>query len=67
MGEQSPYKKRMIVMIYFGLDNYYGSVMAYEKEGKYFMGLDDYDHMAVIEISQKFYEAIEQEFVESRV
>lgn len=49
-------------MIHFGLGNYYGEVIAYEKEDKYFMGLDDYSHMSVIEISEVFYEAIQQEF-----
>lgn len=50
-------------MIQFGLGNFYGEVIAYKKDDKFYMGLEDYSHMAQIEISETFYEAIQQEFL----
>lgn len=49
-------------MIHFNLGNFYGEVIAYEKDGKYYMGLDNYDRMAQIDISETFYREIEREF-----
>lgn len=49
-------------MIYFGLHNYYGSVTAYKNNDKFYMGLEDYDGTATIEISSRFYKEIEREF-----
>jgi hypothetical protein len=48
--------------MYLGLSNYYGSVEAYEKDGKYFMSLENWDGDDIIEVSEEFYKAIEKEF-----
>jgi hypothetical protein len=45
-----------------GLSNYYGTVMAYEENGKYYIGLDDYSAMSTIEISENLFKEIENEF-----
>lgn len=48
--------------IYSGLRNYYGGVFVYEKDGKYFMGLEDHSHDQRKEISKEFYDAFVKEF-----
>lgn len=48
--------------IYTGLTNYYGGVFAYERNGEYFMGLDDVTVMQSIPISKEFYDAFVKEF-----
>jgi hypothetical protein len=48
--------------IYLGLGNYYGDVVAKEKDGKYFLELDDYSGTGKIEISQELFEMIKKEF-----
>lgn len=49
-------------MIELGLANYYGEVVAVEKEDKYFLQLDNYDGTGEVEISQRLYEMIKSEF-----
>lgn len=49
-------------MIKLGLSNYYGQVVAVEKEGKYFLQLDNHNGTDEVEISQKLYEMIKSEF-----
>lgn len=49
-------------MIKLGLANYYGQVVAVEKEGKYFLQLGNYDGTNEVEISQELYKMIESEF-----
>lgn len=50
--------------VYLGLSNTYGCVMAYEKDGKFFMSLSDYRGRDVLEVSEAFFRAIEKEFGE---
>ena len=45
-----------------GLSNFYGTVIAYEENGKHYIGLDDYSHMQQIEISEKLFKELEHEF-----
>jgi len=45
-----------------GLSNYYGTVIAYEENGKHYLGLDDYNNMSVVEISERLFKEIENEF-----
>jgi hypothetical protein len=49
-------------MIQLGLSNYYGDVVAREKDGKFFLELDNWDGTNRIEISQELYEMIKKEF-----
>ena len=49
-------------MIALRLGNYYGEVVAVEKEGKYYLELDNYDGTNEVEISQELYKMIEGEF-----
>ena len=46
-----------------GLSNYYGTVHAVERGGKYFLTLGDYGGMDEVEISEELFRAIEKEFV----
>ena len=48
-------------VIRLGLSNYYGSVEAYEKDGKFYLRLDNWDGPDFNEISEEFYRAIEKE------
>ena len=48
--------------IHTGLSNYYGTVIAYEENGKHYLGLDDYNNMSIIEISENLFKEIEHEF-----
>jgi len=45
------------------LSNYYGTVHAVERGGKFFLTLGDYAGMDEIEISEELFRAIEKEFV----
>lgn len=49
-------------IINLGLSNYYGTVMAYEENEKYYLGLDDYSNMSIVEISEKLFKEIKDEF-----
>jgi hypothetical protein len=49
-------------MINLNLSNYYGAVVAIEKNGKYYLTLGDYSGTDEVEISQELYEMIEGEF-----
>jgi hypothetical protein len=48
--------------IHLGLGNYYGDVVARERDGKYFLELDNWDGTGKIEISQELFEMIKKEF-----
>ena len=50
--------------ISLGLSNFYGEVVAKEKDGKYFLELDDYSGTSNVEISQELFEWIKKEFNE---
>jgi hypothetical protein len=54
----------IVNVINVGIANYYGSVMAFQnqEDGKYYLGLDDYNDMSIVEISEKLYLDIENEF-----
>lgn len=53
----------MIGKIETGLGNYYGSVEFVERDGKYFMTLENYDGEHYVEISKAFYEAAVDQFI----
>ncbi len=46
------------------LSNFYGSVTAYEKNGKYYISLGDWSGLDIHEVSEEFYRSIEKEFGE---
>ena len=48
--------------IHTGLTNYYGTVIAYEENGKHYLGLDDFNNMQIIEISERLFKEMEREF-----
>lgn len=48
--------------IHTGLTNYYGTVIAYEENGKHYLGLDDWSNMQIVEISERLFKEIEREF-----
>lgn len=49
-------------MISLGLGNYYGEVIALERDGKYFLQLEDWSGPSEVEISEKLYKMIKKEF-----
>lgn len=49
-------------MISLNLSNTYGTVVALERDGKYFLQLEDWSGPDVVEISEKLYKMIEKEF-----
>jgi hypothetical protein len=48
--------------IYLGIQNYYGMAHSFELDGKYYICIDDANYRSSIEISEKFYNAIVEEF-----
>lgn len=48
------------------IGNYYGTPYAYEKDGKFFIGLEDYSGSSEEEISEAFYQAWVKEFGEKK-
>ena len=46
----------------FGIENYYGSVEAFEKDGKFYISLADYCDVSEVEISEKLWNALVDEF-----
>jgi hypothetical protein len=53
----------MTKVIHVGIANFYGSVIAFQgDDGKYYLGLDDYGEMSIVEISEKLYLDIQNEF-----
>ena len=45
-----------------GLSNTYGQVFATEKDGKYYLGLDDYSSCSYVEISKNLFKMMKKEF-----
>ena len=48
--------------VIFGIENYYGKVKAYEIDGKFYIGLENYCNNSEVEISEKLWEALVEEF-----
>ena len=48
--------------IFLGLSNYYGEVEAFEINGKYYLGLENWSGISHREISEEFFNAIKKEF-----
>ena len=49
-----------------GLSNYYGHVGAWEEDGKFYIFLEDWNGLNQIEISEKFFLAMMEEFGENK-
>jgi hypothetical protein len=49
-------------VIDLNLSNHYGRVRAEEIDGKFYLTLDDYSGLDMVEISEELYHMIEKEF-----
>jgi len=47
---------------YTMVSNYYGTVHAYESDGKYYLALDDWGSTSKQEVSKEFFDAFVKEF-----
>lgn len=51
-----------MIIVDLGLENYYGNVEAFEKDGKFYISLADYCDISEVEISEKLWNALVEEF-----
>jgi hypothetical protein len=51
----------MLNKVKLGIGNYYGSLVAVERDGKFFLELNDYDGIDSIEISKKLFKLLQKE------
>jgi hypothetical protein len=52
----------MVIRIEASTGNYYGGPAVWEKDGKFFIGTEDYSGWHEVEISKEFFEAWVKEF-----